>query len=421
VAAALRNRAGRVVAVEIDPLILKLGRELHFEHPYASPRVRVVLDDARNYIQNTGDRFDMIVFSLLDSHTTSSHYSNIRIDNYVYTVEALSAARHLLRPDGIFIVRFAVHTPWIAGRLQELLQKVFGQEPVRLFANQAKLDSFGGNFFITGSLQRLQAALADPDIAQHVGESTFPIQPAALTTDDWPYFYQHEPGLPMNVIVLSSLVGIIGIVFIRSTAGGVKGICWHFFFLGAGFMLLEAQIVSKMALLFGTTWAVNSIVISALLLLIVAANLLVQWREDIPYWIAYAGIFIALAAAWTIPTEKFFFHFIVLKGIVAAVVLCLPVFFAGIIFIRSFAGIGFVSEALGSNLLGALLGGLLESLSLWAGLRSLLLVAVILYLGSALTLNAHSKLRARSAVAGGSGAPPEHSSAAKSNPESWVP
>ena len=34
---------------------------------------------------------------------------------------------------------------------------------------------------------------------------------------------------------------------------------WHFFFLGAAFMLLEAHIVSQMALLFGTTWVVNSI------------------------------------------------------------------------------------------------------------------------------------------------------------------
>jgi len=44
---------------------------------------------------------------------------------------------------------------------------------------------------------------------------------------------------------------------------------WHFFFMGAGFLLLEAQIVSQTALLFGTAWVVNSIVVSVLLLLIV--------------------------------------------------------------------------------------------------------------------------------------------------------
>ena len=36
VAAALRNGAGHVVAVEIDPLIQHLGRESHFEKPYSS-------------------------------------------------------------------------------------------------------------------------------------------------------------------------------------------------------------------------------------------------------------------------------------------------------------------------------------------------------------------------------------------------
>jgi spermidine synthase len=399
VAGALRNGAGRVVAVEIDPLILKLGRELHFERPYASPRVQLVLDDARNYIQNTAERFDLIVFSLLDSHTTSSHYSNIRIDNYVYTFEALSAARRLLKPDGVFIVKFWVKTPWVAGRLQELLQNVFGQSPVQLDADNSKVSS-GGRFYIVGSPQRLQAALANPDVAQRVRQSAFQIQPAALTTDDWPYFYQHEPGLPANVIVLSVLVAVIGIVFIRTAAGGLQRIRWHFFFLGAAFMLLEAQIISKMALLFGTTWIVNSIAISVLLLLIVGANMLVRCRQQIPYWIGYGGVFIALALAWFIPLEVLFFRSTVLKAVLAPLILCLPVFFAGIIFISSFARVGFVSEALGSNLLGALVGGLLESLSLWTGLKSLLLVSAVLYLASALSVRTgHPELRAKSAGA----------------------
>src|SRR5437762_8944246 len=46
-----------VTAVEIDPLILKLGEKYHFEKPYSSPRVRQVQDDARSYVQNSRDRF----------------------------------------------------------------------------------------------------------------------------------------------------------------------------------------------------------------------------------------------------------------------------------------------------------------------------------------------------------------------------
>lgn len=89
-------------------------------------RTHVVIDDARSYIENSHDQFDLIVFSLLDSHTTTSHFTNILIDNYVYTREALHRAKTLLRPDGLFIVKFQVDNPWIAGRLFELMQDAFG-------------------------------------------------------------------------------------------------------------------------------------------------------------------------------------------------------------------------------------------------------------------------------------------------------
>jgi hypothetical protein len=67
-------------------------------------------------------------------------------------------------------------------------------------------------------------------------------------------------------------------------------------------------------------------------------------------------------------------------------VLCLPVFFAGIVFIKSFALAGFSPEALGSNLLGAMVGGMLESASLWTGIRSLSILAAILYIASWIAL-----------------------------------
>jgi hypothetical protein len=150
--------------------------------------------------------------------------------------------------------------------------------------------------------------------------------------------------------------------------------------------LLEAQIISKIALLFGTTWVVNSIIIAGLLLLIVAANLLVGFKPCFPVNIAYAGIFVSLAASYCIPLQKFFFASLWVKILTATLVLCSPVFFAGIVFIRSFATEGFSGEALGSNLFGAMVGGLLESASLWTGIRFLLVIAAFLYLASWIAL-----------------------------------
>jgi hypothetical protein len=70
VVAALRNGAEHVDAVEIDPELLRLGKELHPEQRYADPRVRVIADDARAVLRKPGKRYDLIVFGLLDAHTS---------------------------------------------------------------------------------------------------------------------------------------------------------------------------------------------------------------------------------------------------------------------------------------------------------------------------------------------------------------
>jgi SAM-dependent methyltransferase len=395
VAAALRNGSGRVVAVEIDPLILKLGRQLHFEHPYQSPRTQAVINDARSYIENSHETFDLIVFSLLDSHTTTSHFTNIRIDNYVYTREALQRAKRLLKPDGLFIVKFQVETPWISGRLFELIKNSFGQDPIQFQGSEGRYDT-NGRFFVAGSRERLARAMSDPALAAYVGShSAISMRAATLTTDDWPYFYQHEPGLPMSVIFVSVAVLIIFGWFLRQASGEDGRVDPHFLLLGAGFMLLEAQIVSKMALLFGTTWVVNSIVVAGILCLIVAANLVYDGVARIPLLAAYIGLFLSLTVMFALPMEKLFFESALVRGIVATLALCTPVFFAGIIFVTSFARASFRGSALGSNLFGALIGGLLESLSLWFGLRSLMILVALLYLGSAISVRRQPALTDR--------------------------
>lgn len=385
VAAALRNGADRVMAVEIDPLILELGRYLHFEKPYLSPKVEVVVDDARNYIEHADRRFDMIVFSLLDSHTTSSHFSNIRTDNYVYTVEALEATRRLLEPDGVLVVKFQVETPWIAGRLHDLLTRVFEQEPLQMQAEKSFTTE--GRFFVTGSQERIAHAMSDPAFAAYVHRhDRVAMEPCTLTTDDWPYFYQREPGIPASLVIVSLALVVAGALAVRGGETPLRSIRWHFFFLGAGFMLLEVQIVSKTALLFGATWVVNSVVISALLMMIVAANICARLVPRLPTTVAYAGLAVTILVSYVLPPRELLVDSPSLRLLAAGGVLCAPAFFASLVFIRSFARVGFGGESIGSNLFGSLVGGLLESLSYWLGIEALLLLAGGLYAASLIAL-----------------------------------
>jgi hypothetical protein len=268
------------------------------------------------------------------------------------------------------------------------MSDAFAEAPIDLNAVQFNYTS-AGRFFIAGSKQRIQAALDDPELRIYLrNDPTVRVEKVTLTTDDWPNFYQRQPGIPVNIMVTASILLLLWVVLLARTGTRLRSLRWHFFFLGAGFMLLETQIVSRMALLFGTTWLVNAVVVGGVLLFIVGANLLVGCMPQLPYLAPYIGIFLSLAVGYFFPMNRFFLLSFWLKACVAILVLCLPVFFAGLVFIRSFAAAGFDSQALGSNLFGALVGGLLELLSGWTGIRSLLLVAALLYLGSYLTLRA---------------------------------
>ncbi|MGB7208303.1 MAG: hypothetical protein WBD27_06570 [Pyrinomonadaceae bacterium] len=378
-AAALRNGAQHVVTVEIDPLIYEQGKKLNFEHPYDSSKVEMHVDDARNYVQNSKQKFDLIVFSILDSHTTSSSYTNIRLDNYVYTVEAMEATKKLLKPDGMFVMSFSGARPWFAQRLKNVVVAGFGKEPLMMQPNYT--------FFIVDFGNRVENAFAaNPELRNFVAtHSNVPLEPATTITDDWPYLYQQYRGIPVIVWVLSlGLIIVCWLTFSRLKESAT-GIQWHFFFLGAAFMLLEVQIISKTALLFGTTWLVNSIVITSLLLFILLSNLVVAWFPNFPRRIAYVGLFSMLAVGYLMPADALFHESVVIRGLIATALYCSPVFFAGLVFISSFKQIGFRAEAFGSNLLGALVGGLLDSLSYLVGIKALVLVAAFLYLMSWVT------------------------------------
>ena len=77
------------------------------------------------------------------------------------------------------------------------------------------------------------------------------------------------------------------------------------FFLGAGFMLLETKGVVHMALLFGATWMVNSIVFFAILTMILASNLYVLAVRPRRLWPYYALLLAALWVNSVIPMDDF--------------------------------------------------------------------------------------------------------------------
>ena len=252
VAAALRHGAEHVDAVEIDPLIAGLGRKLHPEQPYSSPKVRFVNNDARNFLRKSHDRYDVVLFGLLDSHTQFSGYSNVRVDNYVYTMESFQAARRLLADDGVLIMKFEVREPWtwMGQRFYSTLDGVFAHPPVTYYVDQVGA-LFSATVFIESNNPSLwQRAAASPlsDFVQaHPPAFSLSARDEPPpTTDDWPYVYVRSHAVPRTyfsvaIIVLLLAVYMAGPFFkLNETGAG------NFFLLGAGFLLMEMQMVSRL-------------------------------------------------------------------------------------------------------------------------------------------------------------------------------
>lgn len=375
VAAALRRGAAHVDAVEIDPTILELGRAHHPEKPYDSAKVRIINDDARSVFRRCRERYDLIVFALLDSHTMFSSLSSLRLESYVYTVESLREALQLLKPGGALALSFCVPgQDWLALRLRNILKEAAGSEPLvmHLGYDVAVLFMVGA-----GVEQRAggKGALYEP-----ARDGTHPQASIRPATDDWPFLYlsPHSGSSLYLGLFLVMIAG--GWLAIRRTLGtGGNGVDLRMFLLGAGFMLVEVRGIAELSLLFGSTWLVNAAVFSGILGMVLLANLHLATRPPRSLTPAFVGLIAGLLLPWIFPVSRMAGWTLGLKAAAGVLWMSIPVYFSGVIFGTLFVRSPSPRVALASNIFGSLVGGLLEYTSMYGGISSLTLLALALY------------------------------------------
>ncbi len=368
VALALSRGATRVDAVEIDPRLLQIGEQRHPDQPYADPRVHVHIDDGRAFLERTNAKFNLIVFALPDSLTLVAGASSLRLESYLFTVEAMRSARSHLAPGGAFAMYNFYRQGWLVGRLARTVRDGFGHEPC--------VDMLGGvDAVITAGLtaqdQRCGAAQAVP-----AGPS-----PA---TDDWPFVYLHGRSIPGFYLITLLCILVASLLAVRVVGGPLRRLLPYrdLFLLGSAFLLLETRAITGFALLFGTTWAVNAIVFAGVLVaVLVAVEITRRWRTP-RMAVLYALLAAALAVAAGVRPGLLLALPVVPRALVAVVIAFLPVLIANLVFAKRFAQTADGAAALGANLLGAMVGGCLEYLSLIVGYQALIGVAALLYAGS---------------------------------------
>lgn len=378
VAVALDRGAERVDAVEIDPVILELGR-LHPNRPYDSPRVRAINTDARAFLNETSETYDLIVFGTLDSMTKLSALSSVRLDNFVYTRECIAAAKARLSPGGGLVMYFMVGANYIDQRLAGLLANEFELGPVihkdyRVLFNR---------IYMTGpAFSHLHA---DERRAQMPAVRRL-LERIELPSDDWPYLYLRYRQVDAFYLVLIAIFSAIAIASVALASGEMRrslrrgGIDAEMFLFGFAFLLLETKSVTTMSLLWGATWLTSAVVFGAILAMVLAATVLIQLRP-LPWGICIGGLLVSLLVAWAIPVHTLLRLDEWVKLLLSVASIGTPIFFASACFALIFRDREHADTAFGWNLLGAVAGGLIEFASMMTGIRALYLVAVAAYLG----------------------------------------
>lgn len=230
----LFHGAAAVTAVEVNPQLVSLVRDDYAGfagHLYEAPNVRVVISEAREFVEGSHDRFDLIQLALMDAAGAAGAGLYALSESYVYTVEALQAYVERLSPDGMLAItrwlqippketlklfatalealeRSGVHNParqlalirsW---RTVTLLVKngEFNTEETAKIRGFCEARRFDVSYFPGISPEQVNRynvlpspelyvgalALSGPDRNKFIKDYKFDIEPA---TDDRPFFY----------------------------------------------------------------------------------------------------------------------------------------------------------------------------------------------------------------------------------------
>jgi hypothetical protein len=154
---------------------------------------------------------------------------------------------------------------------------------------------------------------------------------------------------------------------------------WCFFLQGAGFMLLETNTITRMALIFGSTWIVTSVAVILVLLAALVSNIIVQRFASPSIFTVIGLVAISVLLNYAVDIHYYLALPEPIRTSLAALQVYLPMLGSSLLFGRLFQRSAKSSYDLGMNIFGALFGGMLEYISLVIGIQAVYLLSLILF------------------------------------------
>ena len=321
---ALQSGAEEIVGVEVNPASVDLVREQanYNGDLYGRPQLHILVDDGRSVLRRDQTAYDLIFLSQLVT-LAAERNGYALVENSSYTVEAFNDYLDHLTSEGQIGIKLydeptltrALSTALAAFREQGLsdqegLQHIMvlldgnAEPPIPLLIINKRAYTREDSLSLGAVAQQvgftplfLPGVLAQPPL-DGVAEGKEPFGDIIIssdndlspTTDDRPFFYQFERGIPqalqpllwgMLAVVLTGAV-LVGLYQRRRGIGRLAVASpLYFAALGMGFILVEIGVIQQTRLFLGhPTTAVTAVLAILLISGGIGSGLSSRWLED---------------------------------------------------------------------------------------------------------------------------------------------
>jgi spermidine synthase len=289
-----------ITAVELEPLAVKLAHRFSEYAPYLyDTRTRYLIGEGRHFLNKGSKAYTAIVFPSTDSFSAIAPQSLIKLENYLYTVEAFKDVCDRLTRDGTLVVSL-----WSS--LQHYLSDMVGADSefrtvaLRLYRNISEVVPRKENIVIADSgyrtpyvNSRIVMLYAKSGIDRETIRRSFRTSDTILTddpkfidaaektiptTDDRPFFYIRDKRIPLIIkmsiayllLITCAALGPFLTKAISQTQFSAKRMNYtlipYFFCTGVGFMLITNVLVHKFLISFGAPYLSSTAVIVTMLM-----------------------------------------------------------------------------------------------------------------------------------------------------------
>ncbi len=298
-----------VTAVELNPLIVEFVG--HYGEKagniYNNPNVNLIIDEGRNFISRSNEKYDIISLSFVDSWASVSSGGLALSENYLYTTEAFHEYFNHLTDNGIFVViRWQVDIPRLVSNSISMMEEYgippdeAGDHIAILLADSPKKDEPTQMIFmvkktpftkgegleiknlsskynpvhipyVTSSFpynELFSGRISPDEFYSQFDEKVDPVR------DDSPFYFANEKpyGIPtylMRFLLIPISATFLFFAFSYSSEAKKKTettlFILYFIALGLGFILIEISVLQKFILLLGHPIFTLSVILFSLL------------------------------------------------------------------------------------------------------------------------------------------------------------